>query len=257
MMLWEALGLENTRIVALVGGGGKTTSLFLLGQELAGLGKKVVLATTARMFEPDSGEVPLLLESRTGIISRRVAEILAESNQVLVGAGKVDGKLTGLSCELLQELVDLPQVDIVIVEADGSRGKPLKFPAQHEPVICSADALVVPVMGVLGLGEKLTEQHFHRVELARDYLGLDQETVVTPQVTAEMLLHPRGYGRFIGVNRVVPLINQVETPEQENLAWELARELMVGVGIHRVVVSAVGTSQPVRAVIHRDEEEKE
>jgi probable selenium-dependent hydroxylase accessory protein YqeC len=166
-----------------------------------------------------------------------------------------EGKLLGLSCELLQELADLPLVDKVIVEADGSRGRPLKFPAEYEPVICSPETLIVIVMGVQALGQKLTEQHFHRIELACELMGVDQGTGITAEFAAQVLWHPRSYGKYIGQNRVVTLINQVETPEQENGAWEVARNLLAREGIDRVVIGAVGSARPVRAVIHRGEGE--
>jgi len=254
--LSDSLGLEGERIVALVGSGGKTSSLFLLGRELAAQGKKVVLATTAQMIMPDSGQIPMVLESRPGIIGERVTEILHQHNQVLVASGQEEGKLTGLPCELLLELAALPQVDRLIVEADGSRGLPLKFATDYEPVVCSEDTLVVLVLGISALGRKLSEDSFHRWELACKYLGVEKGSEITPQLAAEVLRHPRSYGRFIGVNRVVPLVNQVETTEQEDYAWEVARILMSEKGIDRVVIGAVQTNQSVRAVIHRNGEER-
>lgn len=251
MTLAEALGLDGVKIVSLVGGGGKTSSLFRLGRELTAQGKKVVLATTARMFEPDPGQIRLIIENQPGIGSK-VAAVLAQEEQVLVGAGIEGGKLIGLSCELLLEIAAQPEVDIVIVEADGSRGRPLKFPAGYEPVICSSDTLVVPVMGITGLEMGLDDASFHRLELALEYMTLEEK--ITPKLAAAVLLHPRSYGRFLNTNRVVPLINQVETREQQALAWALAKELLQ-YNLDRVLIGAVQTSRPV-LVVHRDEEEE-
>ena len=64
------------------------------------------------------------------------------------GAGLTeDGKLVGLGREALDAIHRAGLFDIILVEADGSRGKPLKAPAPHEPVLPSKAACVVAVVG--------------------------------------------------------------------------------------------------------------
>ena len=78
--------------------------------------------------------------------------------------------MLGISCRQLKKC-RLPQVDAIIIEADGSQGLPLKFPGIHEPVICSPETLVVPVAGICP-GAKVGEGNFQRLPLACRYLGL-------------------------------------------------------------------------------------
>lgn len=251
MKLIEALDVDEERIIALVGAGGKTTSLFLLGKELAALGRKVVLTTTAKLH-PSGAPIPMVLEDRVSSLEEEVAAALARANQVLVGAGLEGDKLTGLACSSLLRIAALPQVDMVVVEADGARGLPLKFPGEDEPVVCSADTLVVPVLGMAAMGACLTEDNFHRPELACRYLGVEAGSEITPDLAARLLCHRRSYGRFLGRNRVIPLLNQVDSRDREDPAWETARLLLARREINRVVIGAVKTEQPVRAIIHRN-----
>jgi len=250
MLLAEALDIENEKLVVLVGAGGKTSCLYLLGKEMAGQGKRVVLATTTKIFRPRGGEIPVLLDGPDFV--DQLSLHLAGQRQVLV-AGGVDGpKLTGLSCQRLLEVAALPQVDMVIVEGDGSRGLPLKFPAPHEPVVCSADAAIVLVVGITALGRKLNESSCQRWELLCEYNGVEEGARITPELVAAALYHPEGYGRFLGKNRVIPLLNQVENREQEDAAWMLARLLLSSNNVDRIVVGAVRSERIVGTVIQRE-----
>ena len=47
MTLREAIGLDSRDVVALVGGGGKTTALLRLGSQCAALGERVLLQSAA------------------------------------------------------------------------------------------------------------------------------------------------------------------------------------------------------------------
>lgn len=241
MKLFEALELARYREVALVGSGGKTTSLYLLGRELAAQGKQVVLTTTTRMYPPPP-EIPLLLGEHD-------SNSLTAANPVFVGSGMEGGKVLGISCRQLEKIRRLPQVDAIIIEADGSQGLPLKFPGIHEPVICSSETLVVPVAGISALGQRLGEGNFQRLPLACRYLGLRAGEVITPGMVARVMCHPLSYGRFFGVNAVIPLLNQADTPAREKAAREVATLLLGQEGIGRVVIAAVETAAPLRGVL--------
>jgi xanthine dehydrogenase accessory factor len=81
------------------------------------------------------------------------------------------------------------EADVVLVEADGSRRMPLKYPAAHEPVIpANADEIVLCV-GLSALGRPAREV-CHRLELAIEALRLRPEfadldlgpdTIITPR----------------------------------------------------------------------------
>ena len=57
--LWEALKLsaERHRGIALTGGGGKTSVMFRLADELAKMGKTVIVTTTTHIFNPPGRNV--------------------------------------------------------------------------------------------------------------------------------------------------------------------------------------------------------
>ena len=59
--LKEAFGIGPGEIVSLVGGGGKTTLMFALAQELTSGGQSVITTTTTRIFEPSASDTCLIV----------------------------------------------------------------------------------------------------------------------------------------------------------------------------------------------------
>jgi hypothetical protein len=68
-------------------------------------------------------------------------------------------------------------------------------------------------------------------------------------MVARVMCHPLSYGRFFGVNAVIPLLNQADTPAREKAAREVATLLLGQEGIGRVVIAAVETAAPLRGVL--------
>ena len=124
-MLAEILGVRKG-VTAVIGGGGKTTLLRTLGEELARSGARVILATTTKFLPfPGLGTVP------GG--EREIAEALGRRPLVCAAAPWGERGKLAESPVPMARLCAL--ADYVLVEADGSAGLPLKAHAPHEPVI--------------------------------------------------------------------------------------------------------------------------
>ena len=93
----------------------------------------------------------------------------------------------------------------MLVEADGSAGRPLKAHLPHEPVIPENAAQTVAVVGLSGLGRPIREAA-HRPELYARLACAAPEDSVTPELAARVLdaeaLHTR------------VLLNQADAPER-------------------------------------------
>jgi len=158
MNLVSAFDLPPPALAALVGGGGKTSLMFALARALPG---RVVTTTTTRIFAAQmklSPEVLFFTAEKDAFASftAHLSSALAQFGQCLV-VGEVQGeKARGVPPSLPDQLLARPDVDFVLVEADGSRMRPIKAPAAHEPVIPPATTLAVPVVGVDALDGRLT-----------------------------------------------------------------------------------------------------
>jgi xanthine dehydrogenase accessory factor len=77
--------------------------------------------------------------------------------------------------------------DVVLVEADGSKHMPLKFPNAAEPVIPdNADEIIV-VCGLHGLN-KAAKDACHRLELVKQHLDISDDTQITPHHVYRMVM---------------------------------------------------------------------
>ena len=171
-------------VTSFVGGGGKTSSMLALGTELAEQGKRVILTTTTRMFPFDFP--------------------LAE-NLSCIGEPAENGKLGPVSDpDALKQ-----QCDFLLIEADGSRGLPVKAPAAHEPVITTGTGLVIAVFGLTGIGKPIG-QVCHRPERVCALLGLQPEDRVTSEAAAQLILSRNGLRKQAGHRCFAVILNQAD-----------------------------------------------
>jgi molybdenum cofactor cytidylyltransferase len=148
MELWNFRGKQNTitealqlklpehAVISVVGAGGKTSLIFAWARELASAGKNVVITTTTHMYRPERME-------EDGI---RI---------VVSDDPERPDKVSAPPAEVLDSLRDT--ADVVLIEADGSRRMPLKWPADREPVIPDYTDVTVCVAGLSALGRRTAD----------------------------------------------------------------------------------------------------
>jgi probable selenium-dependent hydroxylase accessory protein YqeC len=195
-----ALGAGAHETVALVGGGGKTTALFALGRQLDG---SVILSTTTKMGgDRTGGYVPLLSPTPDAL-----EFALERDRRVLVWRAIEDHRALGFrgpDCDAWRSLADH-----IVVEADGSRRRPFKAPASHEPVVPSSTSLLVACVGAGAFGAPIVEC-CHRPELVAELIGCGVDDRLDPVGLARVLLHEKGSQKHRpAAARAVVLLNQV------------------------------------------------
>ena len=173
-------------IRAFVGAGGKTTLIHEQAAQFRAEGKRVFVTTSTHMFmEPDT------------VLSDDPDVILGELNRTgYVMAGIPEGeKIRSLSPGTYKKVC--AHADVVLVEADGSNRKPIKFPNSTEPVFYDNVEEIVVVCGLQALWKPLREVA-HRPELVKACLGAEDDTVITLEHIA--VLVREGYLRPLGEN---------------------------------------------------------
>ncbi len=245
-------------ILSLTGGGGKTSLMFHLARQLARAGKRVLTTTTTKIFLPTAAQSqtllvdpePLKILQQVSPATRSYGHITAAAELIAEGT-----KLKGFPPEAIGIFGASGLFDWILVEADGSARRPLKAPAEHEPVIPAATTVHVAVAGLDVLGQPLSEELVFRSELAGPLMGLTTGEIIGETALARLLAHPQGAfkgtpeqaRRFIylnkadddarraGVGRIAALLQRAPAPIADSL---IVGQALEGLQVHAVHVLA-------------------
>ncbi len=206
-------------IVAIVGAGGKTTTMFALANTLAARGLRVVTTKSTTIHRPSMARAPRLLVSPPDRWRTELPPVLDVHPVVtVVTAAPTPRRYDGIPPELAPDLLSASGADVLIVEADGARRRLLKAPASHEPAMPPSATLVIPVACLAAIGRPLAERHVHRPELVAEILGIDLGNPLTIDHVLTLLLDPRA-GRKAAppTARLWPVLTAVDKIETEQL----------------------------------------
>ncbi len=204
-------------IVAIVGAGGKTTTMFALSRALAATGRRVLTTKSTIIHKPTMAQSPGVVEVPPDRWPIELRSLLDERREltVVVGSAGPD-RWQGVPADRTVELRDAARADHVIVEADGARGRLLKAPAAHEPAMPASAAVVMPVVNLRAVGRALNAEHVHRPELVAALLELPEDGVVGIEHLLKVLLDGSGGLKRAPANaRVWPVLAGVDTVDQQ------------------------------------------
>jgi probable selenium-dependent hydroxylase accessory protein YqeC len=231
--LAAALGVGGPQLVAFVGAGGKTTALQRLGVELAVGGSSVVATTTTAMFAYQLASLgPLVVadDDLAGAYARCRDALLHASPVALAKSMGPEEKVGGLAPREVDHLWSQRLATSILVEADGSRGLPLKAFGAAEPQPSQGSTVIVVVAGLDVLGQPLDAAHVHRAELLDPVLHTAMGVAVTPQTLAAVLsLQVDRVRDLVPHARIVVLLNKADTDARASSGDRTASHLLASV----------------------------
>lgn len=245
MTLIGALGLETSRVISLCGSGGKTSLMAALVREFAARRGERILATTTTKMGTDEVDGPW----HACCVADAAALLAATEKQTspILAYRTVDpqrGRLLGLPAELIDTLAKHDRFTRILVEADGSRRRPLKAPCAYEPVFPESTDVVVVVAGLSGLGLPLSDKVVFRPDRWAALTGCRLTEHVTADALARVITHPDGLARGAPLQaRRVLFLNQADTPDRMAEA-DFVLHALSTLGGRRPERSVVGQLRP-------------
>ncbi|KAL0236373.1 hypothetical protein GEMRC1_002955 [Eukaryota sp. GEM-RC1] len=197
-------------IVSIVGSGGKTSLMFSLARFLHNRSIPVYLSTTTKLAPPTINSFNTIGCSNTGnllsCMSTLTTPLLFFSHLVQKNGGL---RLVGHDYTVIHTLK--PPNGVLLLEADGSRGKPLKCPNLTDPCISPSSNVVIFVIGAEVINSKLGEDLVFRSLMFASILDIAPESVLTPELLVDYIIHPRGGKKDVplGCNFTV-VINKID-----------------------------------------------
>jgi probable selenium-dependent hydroxylase accessory protein YqeC len=197
-ILIEHLDLRPKAMVALVGGGGKSTLMAALVEAGRRRGWRAGGGTTTKVWASQADEL-------IGFVASH----------------REQDKVIGLSAAEMDQRYVSGGYDLLVVEADGSRGKVVKAPAAHEPPVPSLATVVLALIGADGIN-RVIEDVAHRPMLTAAVCQCGPYERLTPARAARLVSSERGLRRHVpDTARYVVVITRIG-PRQIQAAEELS-----------------------------------
>lgn len=237
------MGIARGDIVAFVGAGGKSSAILQVAGELGEAGIPVLVAPTTKMFVSEAENVgPVLVSEDRDELRSKVTEALAGQGVAVAGNGLLSKKrVGGVDPAWVPDLA--PEDGVTLVEADGSRRRPLKGTTAHEPLLPHGATLVVVVGGVRALGEPVSEERVHRPEVFSELTGIGPgHTIDASAFTRSLLAGLRNTPKNA---RHAALLTDVEPGRSMSSASVVAHGLWRE-GVNKVTLSSLPNETPGR-----------
>lgn len=144
--------IADKEYIYIIGAGGKTTFTKYVCSKFLSNKKKCIISTTTKFF-----------------YTQFLNEYVTDEREIYNGCCYVksknsDNKLLGFTTDHLDSIYYKYDYSI-IVEADGARTLPLKYPADYEPVVSNKATKVFLILGLDSLNKRFNEYNFHRIEI--------------------------------------------------------------------------------------------
>ncbi len=235
LTLAQALRVDSPRSIAFVGSGGKTTAIFQLARQLK---SPVIITATSHLgiWQTQWADKHIIAGS-----PKAIKEIEVDLSGVILVTGIQDGdRIKPVNEETLGEIRKLCTGKSIplLIEADGSRQKPFKGWAEHEPPIPEFVDHVVQVVGLSGLNKSLNGEFVHRPEIFSRLSGVNLEENITPESVIRALTHEDSALRNVpaGARKTI-LLNQADALETQSMARGIASPLLTK--FHAVVIASL------------------
>jgi probable selenium-dependent hydroxylase accessory protein YqeC len=260
--LAAALKLEGQGVISIVGGGGKTTLMYRLAGELCQSGATVLTTTTTRINLPWTDQSPNLIVAGSPETVLKKAERLITVDRHIAAASayvSAQAKLKGFTTTGIQRFWQSGIFDWILVEADGAAQKPLKAPADHEPVVPPISNWLIALVGLDAVGKPLDTKWVFRPHIYSHLTGLPMGSAISAESVVACLNHPDGLTKGCPIHAHLRVfLNKADIPGCVQEGRNIARLYLAGTKKQpvRVIIGKLASPEPVVEIFDLDDREK-
>lgn len=183
MNLIKAFDIQNNDVITITGGGGKTSLMFAIGNELSKRHQSHLITTTAKICIADVPPNQCLVNPDIKTIIQEIKK--DPQKEWVIGSELVaNQKISGFSDEALISLQQALSPLVILNEGDGSNRRPYKFYADYEPTIPGSTTKIIHVIGSEVLSQPIEEHFFHRSQLHQGSDHIFDEAVLKEALEA-------------------------------------------------------------------------
>lgn len=226
MNLIDVFNIKNKDIITIVGSGGKTSLMFSISSLLR-QGYKVLVTTTTNIYVPDYKTVEFdkfcLIdndEELENIIKNDKNGVYVIGSKIINNLNKP--KLKGLTFEMIDKISHF--FDIVLIEGDGSKEKPLKGWLDNEPVVYDKTTKTIGVIDINSIGLYINEDNIHRLDNFLDIINDEKSSKVKVKHLKNIVLNKNGLFKLSKGEKIL-FINKSESIKNKTNANLLIKEI--------------------------------
>jgi len=202
----DIFNIQKGDTVSFVGAGGKTSLISALARELS-REFFVAVTTTTKVYPFDSRDFSNFFG---GIDEYQPVNDIADMNikiPAFFSGRDSEGKCLPLDDDGIMYLTEI--FDVVLIEADGARGKSLKRPRANEPVVPDISNKVVWVTGMDVLGRKFSDELVFKPESFVE-TGMQDEDEIDIRNLRHALYSSGGYLDKLPGKEIYLVLNKVD-----------------------------------------------
>lgn len=213
MELKNLLDLNKSDVISIVGAGGKSTFMYSLAEELRDK-SRVLVTTTTKIYMPEKEDYDFIVIGEDNINKCN------KYNGIYLYGKCVnkENKIIGLSEENIEG--KLSYFDYILIEADGSKRKPIKGWNDTEPVVIDKTQKTIGIISIEVIGKEINDDNVHRLEKFMDITNSKKYELINIEYLTSLIYHHKGLFKDSRGEKVL-FINKVEGAKEISLTHEL------------------------------------
>lgn len=261
-ILQALMQIHPNSVFSFAGGGGKSTLIYLLAQELSALRYRVLVTTTTMIYHPNVKRRPcdrLIVSSMETLIQEartvKPGSITVAARQKAEYTG--EHKLKGFLPEEIDMLYSADIFDIILVEADGARHLSIKAPGEREPVIPLSTSITFGIIGLDTMGSVITKETVFRMKEFCTITGKHEGETVDRSALVNLIQSEKGLFKSSPQQaQKIVVFNKADNDEIVQTGIETAAYILEKASLpDRIFITAgqkPGTEGPVRAILNAE-----